>query len=131
MVRPLALLIFVSGCATEGAVPLDADTVRTEDGLYDLLLEPDPDPPATGPASLRVSATLAGTEDPVLDATLEVEPWMPAHGHGVMGELSVEPLGESVWSAEWTWPMPGYWEVTLTVDTPEGSDQAVVAWEVQ
>jgi len=122
------VLFILYGCS-EGLDHLArVDDLDTRDGLYHLALAPAPDPPVAGDAALTVTVTGAG--EPV-EAALSVATWMPEHSHGASDPPRVEALGGGEYEARWVYAMPGYWELTIEVDGPEGFDDAVVGYEVE
>lgn len=114
----------------EQSVPVAPDQVTTADGLYLLKLDAVPQPYVAGSdASLTVELLADG--EAVDGALLNVKPWMPDHGHGISPGPEVTVQGAGRYEAAWVFSMPGYWELTLTVDADDGQDSAVVAYEVQ
>jgi hypothetical protein len=106
--------------------PEDALTTSfvSADGLYNVDVVPDLNPPTVG------ETVVAVTTDPPADA-LDVWPWMPNHGHGTSVEPTVEQLELGVHEASWEYGMPGLWEVTFTLSGEAGEDELVVTYEVQ
>ena len=125
---PTVIVLILAACSASD-VPLAPDELHTDTGLYHLALSTEPDPPVADDFTLRLDITSGG--EAVEEATLTVEPWMPAHGHGVLDDPVVSELGGGAYQADWAWAMPGYWEVTLTIDAKAGVDTAVVAYEVE
>lgn len=105
------------------------EEATTVDGLYELGFTPEPDPPTSGQALLRVAVAEAGG-GPVEGAQLTVIPWMPEHGHGVSQEPVVTELGGGEYEAGWSYVMPGYWELAVQVHGPAGTDEVLIAYEV-
>lgn len=126
----LPLLLALAGCA-ETEEPTDTGGgVRTDDGLYDLALAPDPDPPVAGDAALEIAIAVVATGAALEGATVTVEPWMTDMGHGTPEPPAVEEIGGGVYRATWTYSMPGTWDVTIQVDGEAGVDSATVAYDV-
>ncbi len=123
--------LLLSGCAGGTPDRLErVDSALTAEGLYALGLRPDPDPPTVGEALLGIGVTDA--EGTALEGVLlDVQPWMPEHGHGVTGEPEITELGAGEYEARWIYSMPGYWELTIQVDGPDGPDGVLVAYDVQ
>jgi hypothetical protein len=120
--------LWLVGCAAE-SVPVGPSSVVTNQGLYELTLVPDQAPWA---ASEEVSMEISIAADGQLtDAALALDFWMPDHGHGLSGEPVIVPVSTGIVEASWTFSMSGYWEITLDVDGPAGTDTAVTGWEVQ
>jgi hypothetical protein len=96
--------------------------VTTDGGSYTLALAANPQPFVAGePAELLVTVAAAG---------LAVEPWMPDMGHGLADPVAVQSTADG-FAADWSFSMPGYWELTLTVDGADGLETATVGYEVQ
>jgi hypothetical protein len=130
----LELTLATAGCTGDAPCPPDCGSVTeadTEGGLYHLALEPNPDPPVTGDASLRIAVIARSDQAPIEDARITVEPWMVAHEHGLSDPAAVEALGGGVYRAHWAYSMSGYWTVTITIDSSRGIDDAVVGYQVQ
>lgn len=126
----LSLALTLSACHDpEGDAGL-GDAVLTEDGHYALQVEHQPDPPATGDATLLVQILDAADGALLTGSTLTVTPWMPDHGHGVM-EDPVVVEDEGLYTVEFAYSMPGTWELTFEVDGALGLDQRVLTVEVQ
>ena len=62
---------------------------------------------------------------------VQVEPWMPEHGHGVNEPPVVTVASDGTFVAEWSYSMPGLWEVTIEIEGEPGVDAAVVAYDVE
>lgn len=102
----------------------------TEQGLYELDVVMDPDPPASGPSTLTVEIRAAATGEAELGAELTVSAWMPDHGHG-LGEEPVVTEADGVYTVALSWSMPGHWELTFVVDGSQGTDEVMMDVEVQ
>jgi hypothetical protein len=124
---------FIAGLLA--CVPAEADrlpvlsALDSLGGAYHLELSPEPDPPTAGDTALTIALTAGGEPSP--GAALTLLPWMPDHGHGVSSEPEVSEQEGAVYQATWLYPMPGYWEITVTIDGDAGLDEVVVAYEVQ
>jgi len=125
----LPSLLFIACADVEDSRLERVDEAVTSAGLYKLSLSPDPDPPTAGPAGLWIVVTDAD-EQPIEGADITLDPWMPEHGHGASQAPVVSDLGGGDYFAEWTYSMPGYWEITLDVTGPEGADDVVLAYDV-
>lgn len=98
-------------------------------GLYTVDAVPSPDPPTTGPATLTM--TITDADGPVLDADVAVAAWMPDMGHGVQSPPTVTEDGDGVYVATWIYPMPGFWELTISVDAAAGEESLLVTYDVE
>lgn len=102
----------------------------TDAGLYELMVEMEPDPPTAGDATLTVMVHDADSGDMLMGSTLEVTPMMPQHGHGVADPpLVVEDAG--IYTVTFAYSMPGDWELTFDVSGELGDDSLVMDVEVQ
>ena len=128
----LLLPALTTGCAeVEPVSRLErVDEAVTDGGLYTLSLTPEPDPPVAGPAALGLRIIDADGAD-VEGASIALDVWMPDHGHGVSQPPIVSDEGGGEYTAEWTYSMPGYWELTVEVSGPGGDDNVVVAYDVR
>lgn len=126
---PILAILLLVACTADGD-PAEGP-VLTDAGLYRVDATPTPDPPVAGDAALHLLLSVAESDAPVTGAALAVEPWMPAMNHGIMGEVTVSETGEGHYHAEWAYSMPGWWEVTLTVDAAEGVDTVTLGYEVE
>lgn len=117
--------LWVAGCAPveapEGAIDGELGAVRFEIAF-------DPEPPTAGLVVASVVLTDLATDDPIEGAAVTVEPYMPSMGHG-SGEVIVSEEGDGLYLAQWSFSMPGAWEVEVTVDEPE--DHVTVAVDVE
>lgn len=105
------ILLGLAACAPEGEVATFAGT--SDDGRVDYLLT-FPEAPVVGEVSPTVELSTPSGE-PYEGGALEVEPFMPEHGHGPSDPPVVEERGAGEWTATWTFPMAGSWDVTLRV----------------
>jgi hypothetical protein len=91
------------------------------------LLSSDPGPPIKGNNTWTMLVA-DGTKAPIAGATLKVLPYMPDHNHGTIVKPVITALAEA--GQYKVTPlylfMPGIWEVTFTVSTPAGAQDAVV-----
>lgn len=69
---------------------------------------------------------------PVEGATLTVKPWMPDHGHGSPQPVVVEDVGDGQYVLD---PvnlfMAGYWEITITTEMGDATDEAMFPFCVE
>lgn len=128
MTLAIALGTLLACTAEETPVPDGA--VTTDAGLYVLDVTATPDPPVTGDQILTLDVTDPDAE-PVIGATLDLTPWMPDMNHGIANAPTVVEEGDGVYTAEFAWSMPGYWEVVVQVTRDDQTDQATLAFEVQ
>lgn len=126
----LLLAAGLVACAPADDHP-DAGAITSDAGLYEILYAATPDPPVAGDTELALFLEEAETGDPVVGAGLEVEPWMPSMNHGITGEVEVTELGDGDYVAAWAYSMPGYWEVTVDIDTEAGIDFVVLGFDVE
>ncbi len=125
----IAILCLIACTAqTEEAVPLAPEVIETNGGSWRLSLEPDPDPPTAGEAALIVGVSGVDSGVAEVAAVVELVPWMPEHSHGSSGEAAITDTGDHSYTVRWAYTMPGYWELTITLDDGES---AVVGYEVQ
>lgn len=125
-----ACLVACGPVPEDSAVPVAPDQVTTQDGLYELHLDANPQPYLAGEEAALTLLVLA-KEEPVDAARVQVKPWMPDHGHGISPAPEVSAQGSGEYLAAWRFSMPGSWELTLTVDGVDGQDAAKVAYVVQ
>lgn len=112
------------------AIEVNPSEVMTEAELYMIHLTPSAEPYTAGEeASLMLHVMVDGAG--VEGARVTVEPFMPDMGHGLPDDPVVTGGDMGMFTAAWTFSMPGYWEVELMVDGSEGMDHATVAYEVQ
>lgn len=127
----LPLVLALIGCAApEEPADTGDGAVRTDAGLYDLVLTPDPDPPVAGDAALDIAIAVVATGAALEGAAVTVEPWMTDMGHGTPEPPVVEETGGGAYRATWTYSMPGTWDVTVGVDGEAGVDSATVVYDV-
>ncbi len=125
-----ALLAACAQGDPSGGADLAPSELTTEGGLYVLRITPSSDPFLAGEEAGMEVEIRAG-DDAVVGADLQVDPFMPDMGHGVQDAPVVTEAGQGVYRATWTFSMPGYWEVELTVDAEPGVDRGVAAYEVE
>lgn len=114
--------------SSAGADTYSAGMMKMGDTVHVILLEASPAPPDVGNNTWTVRVT--DMNDQALDdATVVVSPFMPEHQHGTSppdyaataapgeGEIEVGPFDLF---------MPGLWEMTVSVTTPDGVDDEVV-----
>ncbi|MGE0812767.1 MAG: FixH family protein [Vicinamibacterales bacterium] len=91
-------------------------------GRYVATLEPEPALRPRRLLTLRVTVrTLEGR--PVLDARIAIGGGMPRHGHGLPTRPAARSLGDGIYAIEGVrFSMGGWWELTLTIDGPDGED---------
>lgn len=125
MLTVLALL----ACDTIDDVPLAPSSVDTSGGTWRLVLSPSPDPYTAGEASLSIGILSNDTGEYALEATItELTAWMPDHNHGTSEDPVIINNGDGTAEVDWTYSMPGYWELTIVVDDDE---DVTVGYEVQ
>lgn len=98
--------VFTPGLEKQGA----GFTVR--------IVESDPSPPKKGTNTMTLEiADAAGKA--VDGATVAVTPWMPDHAHGSALTPVATPLGGGRYAiSKLYYPMPGLWQVTISVQMP-------------
>ncbi len=125
-------MILLIACATSTEPLFEPVTeIDTDQGRYHLLLDPIPDPPTAGDATLHIDLISNKTGESSLGAAVSVTPWMPDHGHGIADDVIVEELGMGEYAASWVYSMSGYWELTITIDADNGEDEVIVGYEVE
>lgn len=89
------------------------------------LVDSTPSPPAKLMNQLDVIVTDGGK--PIDNATITVTPWMPDHAHGSAVVPIVTAKGGGQYHIEKIYyPMPGLWQLTLTITAPGAAPQDVV-----
>jgi hypothetical protein len=110
------------------AVRYEPNLTRTsESGAFQaILLESTPAPPARGSDAWTVK--IVDADGAAQDGlTVVASPFMPDHGHPATVKAVVTPLGGGVYSMTPLYLyMPGYWEVTLTLQPPGGAKDRVM-----
>lgn len=103
--------------------------VETNAGLYQINIAYAPDPPVVGETTwtMELSTDAGG----VAGAIWTITPWMPAHEHGVSEAPEVVDQNAGSYTATWSYPMAGSWEITLEIEANDGTDSVVVDQEVQ
>lgn len=121
-------LIAARDCTTERrADAYGVGLAKTGSAFTVAFVDAMPAPPTRGDNTWRVQVT-DESDAPVTDLALAVAPFMPDHMHGTSIEAHVEPgetAGEYV-IAPVNLFMPGLWEVTLEMTTPDGDEDDVV-----
>jgi len=115
------------GTSGGGATACERDTrkdiytaglTKQNAGLTVKIVESMPSPPTKGTNTMTLEiADAAGT--PIDGATVAVTPWMPDHAHG----SALRPVATSVGGGRYAvtklyFPMPGLWQVTVSVQPP-------------
>lgn len=96
----------------------------TEAGLYVARLAPKAEAVTVGPMHAWTVTLLEADGEPVEDARIAVDGGKPQHGHGLPSSPAVtEALGDGQYLIEgMKFNMPGWWEIDLAVEGPEGAD---------
>jgi hypothetical protein len=109
----------------------------TRDGVYHLVLEPEPDPPTTGLFRLGIQIG-RNSDNPDLDGALVVNAGVRIEGQprfetgdlvGVSAEA--EELGAGRYLATWTFAQAGEWLLDIEVGASEDKDIAVIWMNVE
>jgi len=91
-----------------------------------VLVASDPGPPVKGSNTWTVRILDPGGT-PTDGLAMTVLPFMPDHGHGSTVKAAVTPMGDGVYVIKPLYLyMPGYWEVTLTVQPTGGTKDSVM-----
>ena len=130
MIRKLSALAALAALAACSSPPPDLDLSLEKpsaQGLYRVALVP-PDVPAPIHRihSWKVKLSTPGGR-PVHAARFAVAGGMPQHGHGLPTQPRiVREVGDGTYLLEgMKFSMPGWWEVKLAIQGPEGSDRVV------
>jgi hypothetical protein len=114
----------MAACATQPA-DLDLSLEKASSaGAYRVALAP----PATAPAINQIHSWTVQLSDmrgsPVHGAVFTVGGGMPQHGHGLPTKPRVSnELGNGTYRLEgMKFSMPGWWEIKLNIQSPQGSD---------
>lgn len=102
-------------------------------GLFQAeLTAADPAPPDRGDNAWTVRLTDAAGQ-PVVGATIEAKPFMPDHGHGSTPMFgTVTDQGDGTYRiTSLNLFMAGYWQVTLTIQAGDQSDQLVYGFCIE
>jgi hypothetical protein len=95
-------------------------------GLTVKILESTPSPPQKGTNTMTLEIDDAAGV-PLDGATVAVTPWMPDHAHGSALTPVVAPLGGGKYAVtKIYYPMPGLWQVTVSVQLPGAAAREVV-----
>jgi hypothetical protein len=102
-------------------------TIDSKSGaLRAILVESDPGPPARGSNAWTVKIVDAN-DVPQDGLTVSAAAFMPDHGHPATIKAVVEAKGGGAYSMEPIYLyMPGYWEVTVTMQPPGGAKDSAV-----
>lgn len=102
-----------------------AGLAKQSAGLTVKIVESNPSPPQKGTNTMTLEiADAAGA--PVDGATVAVTPWMPDHAHGSALTPVATPMGGGRYAvSKIYYPMPGLWQVTVSVQTPGAAAQEV------
>ena len=119
------------GCEREKRTYENPRELQTIEDIYWLEVTHSPDPPVTGEHQLEVLLMNADKTAAVLDANISVEPYMPAMGHGIGEQPSVVNIGEGVYTIDFSYSMPGEWELRLVIVSILGTDSVSPLYEVQ
>lgn len=143
IVVPAFLVILASACGDEGgedqtpvascdtetrAEPYVANLEKTgASGMKIVLVSSTPTPPSKGNNDWTIRV-LDSSGNPLDGLTIDVLPFMPDHGHDSVIFPTIRPVtdspGEYLLQPVRLW-MPGYWEVTVSVDDQAGSTDSV------
>ncbi len=130
-----AAALSMAGCAADDAedtdIPTNPAEVETEEGAFVIHLTPGSDPFKAG-EEIELGLHVMVDDMGVSGATLSLTPFMPDMGHG-MDETPAVTEGDmmGMFTATWTFPMAGLWEVEIEVETADDTDAATVAYEVE
>lgn len=126
----MCLFLCLIACAAPSPVGVGPFATESIDGLYRLILRPEPDPPVMGEASLLIEVESTETGASVGGATVTVSGTMPAMGHGFHGEPDVVEIGDGLYRSTFTYPMSGEWELSIELNGEWGEDNVEVAYDV-
>ena len=105
--------------------------LQTIEDIYWLEVTHAPDPPVTGEHQLEVLLMNVDQTAAVLDASISVEPYMPSMSHGIGEQPSVVNLGEGFYTIDFSYSMPGEWELRFVISSILGTDSVSPVYEVQ
>jgi hypothetical protein len=134
-VLAVAAAVAVTGCSHLMMMMHGSDRVRPAEAEFGMgprtsvsrqftaTLQPDQPLRPRRMQTLRV-AILDAEGRPVDDATIQIDGGMPEHGHGLPTRPRVtRALGNGLYEIEGVrFNMSGWWEFTLAIDAPSGSD---------
>ena len=113
------------------------DELDTRNGLYHLVLEPDPDPPKKGTFRLGIQIG-RNSDNPDLDGALVVNAGVRIEGRPRREEgdlvgvaVDAEELGGGRYLATWTFAQAGEWLLDVEVGAAENKDIAVIWMNVE
>ncbi len=119
-----------TGDTGDGHVPGSTYDLTTDQGLYLLHIQMNPDPPTAGDAELVLMVHDASDDSMLMGPTVTVTPWMPEMDHGLSEDpLVVEDGG--YYTVTFAYTMAGTWDLTFDVDGELGQDSGVLTVEVQ
>ncbi len=99
-----------------------AGYARLESDRYVVWLKTDPASIPLG-TEFALDAVLCAKGSARADA-VRFDAWMPAHRHGMNSRPSAQALGGGRWRAEgFLFHMPGRWQFTVELDTPDGRER--------
>ncbi|MEX0956169.1 MAG: FixH family protein [Rhizobiaceae bacterium] len=98
----------------------------SEQGLYEVSIEPESEPIEQGPLHSWIAAVRSADGTPLVDATVVVDGGMPDHGHGLPTAPRASHIGDGHYRIEGVrFNMSGWWELRLTIDGASGEDVVV------
>ncbi|GAA5181250.1 FixH family protein [Niveibacterium umoris] len=130
MKRFIAIALAFAAAASAGcaSTPSDLDlslTRPTVDGKFVVTLQPPATPPAIN--QLHTWQVRLASQDgaPVTHAQIKVDGGMPQHGHGLPTRPQVtQAFSDGTYLIEgMKFSMTGWWEIKLSIDSPQGSDK--------
>jgi len=122
MRRALAALLLAASVPASACDSPGADYARLESTHFILWMATRPAAVPVG-AEFSVDAVLCRKNGTGVSA-LRFDAWMPAHRHGMNSRPSVKPMGAGRWRADgFLFHMPGRWQFTFEVDTPNGRER--------
>lgn len=102
-----------------------AGLAKQSAGLTVKIVESNPSPPKKGMNTMTLEL-VDGAGAAVDAATVAVTPWMPDHAHGSALTPVATPMGGGRYAvSKIYYPMPGLWQVTVSVQTPGAAAQEV------
>lgn len=102
-----------------------AGIAKQSGGLTVKIVESNPSPPQKGTNTMTLEISDASGK-PLDGATVAVTPWMPDHAHG----SALTPVATGMGGGRYAvtkiyYPMPGLWQVTVSVQMPGAAAQEV------
>lgn len=131
MNRPIALsllllfAIYTSACSTPPP-QLDLSLTQTSAARkYVVVMQPPSPAPAINQMHSWQVKLASPSGQPITHARIEVDGGMPQHGHGLPTHPQVtKELADGTYLIEgMKFSMTGWWEIKLTIQTPEGTDK--------